>query len=179
MLQAITTNSGNSWAFVVLPKQVSEGLPRRGRTTVECTIRGKDFQVTLEPDGQLSHWFIVNYDFLESIDATFGDTVSLEIMPVEKEPEPLIPVDFQELLNSNPQAIEVWNKTTTIARIDWIHWIESAKQHKTRIKRLNDACEMLSSGKKRVCCFDSSGYYSKALSAPKEANFKNSDKREG
>jgi len=26
---------------------------------------------------------------------------------------------------------------------------------------------MLSAGKKRVCCFDSSGFYSKSFSAPK------------
>lgn len=32
--------------------------------------------------------------------------------------------------------------------------------------RINDACDMLASGKKRVCCFDPSGYYSKAFMAP-------------
>ena len=55
---------------------------------------------------------------------------------------------------------------TTLARIDWIHWIESAKQAKTRKSRVENACQMLASGKKRVCCFDPSGFYSKALAAP-------------
>ena len=44
-----------SWAFVILPKDVSEMLPRRGRTSVKGTINGHGFQATLDPDGQLSH----------------------------------------------------------------------------------------------------------------------------
>ena len=40
-----------SWAFVMLPGDVSEKLPRRGRTTVVGTIDGVAFRETLEPDG--------------------------------------------------------------------------------------------------------------------------------
>jgi len=57
----------------------------------------------------------------------------------------------------SPPARATWEATTTIARIDWIHWIESAKQAKTRASRIADAADMLASGKKRVCCFDPSG----------------------
>ena len=61
----------------------------------------------------------------------------------------------------------------TIARLDWIHWITSAKQLKTRAKRIGDACDMLASGKKRVCCFDQSGYYSKVLQGARSCRFFN------
>ena len=44
-----------TWAFVVLPKEVSEQLPRRGRTSVDGRLNGHPFQARLEPDGQLSH----------------------------------------------------------------------------------------------------------------------------
>jgi uncharacterized protein YdeI (YjbR/CyaY-like superfamily) len=91
-------------------------------------------------------------------------------MSVEQEPEPEIPSDLQEALAAAPEARAVWDDTTTIARLDWIHWITSAKQSKTRAKRISDACDMLASGKRRVCCFDPSGYYSKAFSAPKAAD---------
>jgi uncharacterized protein YdeI (YjbR/CyaY-like superfamily) len=65
-----------------------------------------------------------------------------------------------------PESRATWDATTTLARVDWIHWIVSAKQSKTRAKRIADACDMLASGKKRVCCFDPSGFYSKAFCAP-------------
>ena len=157
------------WAFLVLPKTVSETLPRRGRATIAGTINGHSFQATLEPDGQLSHWLRVDKDLLEAACADIGDTVTLEIMPVKQEPEPEVPPDLQEALAAAPEAQLVWKGTTTIARLDWIHWVTSAKQAKTRVKRINDACDMLASGKRRVCCFDQSGFYSKSLSAPKEA----------
>lgn len=162
--------SDASWAFVVLPKEISATLPRRGRTTVEGTLNGIPFQATLEPDGQLSHWLKVDKELQAAASTEIGDPVDLTIVPVEEEPEPDVPLDFQKALADAPDARNVWDDTTTIARLDWIHWITSAKQTKTREKRISDACDMLSSGKKRVCCFDPSGYYSKAFRAPEAAD---------
>lgn len=158
------------WAFVVLPKDVSTTLPRRGRTTVEISLNGQPLQATLEPDGQLSHWLALSEDFCAKAAVQPDDEVVLTIAPVAAEPEPKVPGDLQQALNAAPEALCVWQATTTIARLDWIHWIESAKQAKTRAKRIADACDMLAAGKKRVCCFDPSGYYSKALSAPAAAD---------
>ncbi len=151
---------------MLLPKDASDKLPRRGRTTVGGTINGCEFQATLEPDGKLSHWLKVSEALQHAADIAAGDSVTLEIWPLEKEPEPELPVDLAQALAANPEARNVWEATTTIARMDWIHWIVSAKQDKTRMKRINDACNMLAEGKKRVCCFDTSGFYSKALRAP-------------
>ena len=156
-------------AFIVLPKAVSDKLPRRGRTTVDGTMNGHSFRITLEPDGQLSHWLPVERTLLETVGAECGDLVTLEIQPVAQEPGPEVPLDLQNALAALPDARSVWDDTTTVARLDWIHWITSAKQLKTRAKRISDACDMLSSGKRRVCCFDPSGYYSKAFCAPKPA----------
>jgi hypothetical protein len=64
------------------------------------------------------------------------------------------------------EALETWRATTTLARVDWIHWIMSAKEARTRAKRVKDACALLAAGKKRVCWFDTSGHYSKAFRAP-------------
>lgn len=156
----------SSWAFVTLPREASEKLPRRGRTSVDGSINGHCFKATLEPDGQLSHWLRVDKALLEAAGTKVGEMVTLEIAPVEEEPEPEVPADLAQALAAAPEAWSTWNGTTTIARLDWIHWIESAKQSKTRAKRISDACDMLCAGKRRVCCFDQSGYYSKAFSAP-------------
>lgn len=169
LLRPAKAGEEDSWAFLVLPKSVSEKLPRRGRTSVDGTINGHRLRATLEPDGQLSHWLKVSKELREASGVEVGDTVTLEVAPVAKEPEPKLPLDFREALAATPEAKVVWNATTTIARIDWIHWIESAKQSKTRKSRVENACDMLASGKDRVCCFDQSGFYSKSLSAPKAA----------
>lgn len=157
------------WGFIILPREASAKLPRRGRTTVEGTMNGHAFYATLEPDGQLSHWMRVDHDFLETAGTKIGDTATFELMAVAQEPEPEIPPDLLEALAAAPAARATWDDTTTIARLDWIHWITAAKQAKTRAKRISNACDMLSSGKRRVCCFDPSGYYSKAFGAPQAA----------
>ena len=137
---------------------------------MEGTINGHGFRATLEPDGQLSHWLRVGEELLETAGANMGDIATFEIMAVDQEPEPEIPADLEQALAAAPEARAVWDDTTTIARLDWIHWITSARQSATRAKRIRDACDMLASGKRRVCCFDASGYYSKAFSAPQAAD---------
>jgi hypothetical protein len=169
LLRPAGSGEGSSWAFLVLPKSVSEKLRRRGRTSVDGTINGHHFRATLEPDGQLSHWLKVSKELREASGVEPGDTVTLEVVPVATEPEPKLPPDFRKALAAMPEARAVWKATTTIARIDWIHWIESAKQSATRKRRIENACDMLAAGKERVCCFDPSGFYSQSLSAPKAA----------
>lgn len=170
LLRPAKPGKNDSWTFLVLPKTASDKLPRRGRTTVEGTINGCPFQATLEPDGQLSHWLKVDKELREASNAEVGDIVMLEIASVKEEPEPKIPADLHEALLACPKAKTVWDATTTIARLDWIHWVTSAKQAKTRKRRIENACDMLASGKRRVCCFDQSGFYSKSLSAPLAAD---------
>jgi hypothetical protein len=160
-----------SWSFLVLPAEASARLPRRGRTTVQGTLNGYAFTATLEPDGRLSHWLKVDEALRKAAGATVGETVALEIAPVAREPEPALPPDLRRALGRAPEALAAWESTTTLARVDWIHWIVSARQPATRAKRVANACDMLASGKRRVCCFDPSGYYSKAFGAPEAVKY--------
>lgn len=148
---------------------MSETLLRRGRTTVEGAINGHPFRATLEPDGQLGHWLKIGRELRQAVGAAVGDTIIVELSPLDEEPDPELPADLKKALTAAPDARKVWDSTTSIARLDWIHWIVSAKRAKTREKRIRDACEMLAGGKKRVCCFDPSGYHRKAFKAPKPA----------
>lgn len=162
--------NADRWAFVVLPKTVSDIFPRRGRTTADVKIGANTYRMTLEPDGQLSHWLRISEDMLIAAGASIGDDITLQISPVAREPEPEVPSELMRALTASPEALSTWQATTTLARLDWIHWIATAKQAKTRSLRIDSACDMLASGKKRVCCFDPSGFYSKALGAPEEAD---------
>lgn len=94
LLRPAKSDSDALWAFVVLPKNASAKLPRRGRTTVDGTLNGQCFRATLEPDGQLSHWLRVNAELLESAGAHIGDVATFEITPAAQEPEPEMPPDL-------------------------------------------------------------------------------------
>ena len=170
LLRPETTGKADSWTFLTLPKDASAKLPSRGMTTVEGAINGVPFRATLEPDGQKSHWLKVNRKLREAAGANAGDIVILEIAPLEEEPEPKVPADLRKALAAAPKARVLWSDITPIARRDWIQWIVSAKQRETRARRVRNTCAMLAAGKRRVCCFDRSGFYSKSLSAPKAAS---------
>jgi hypothetical protein len=161
------TAKGGSWIFLILPKNASAKLPSRGMATVEGTINGFRFRATLEPDGQKGHWLKVNRKMREGAGANAGDVVTLKIAPAGEEPEPRVPADLQKALAAARKAQALWSDITPIARRDWIHWIVSAKQPETRARRISNACAMLTAGKRRVCCFDRSGFYSKSFSSAK------------
>jgi hypothetical protein len=164
------SEKAGSWSFLTLPKNASAKLPSRGMTPIEGTINGFPFQAALEPDGQKSHWLKVDRKLSKAANADTGDVVTLEITPGGKDTEPEVPTDLRKALaTADPKARALWSDITPNARRDWIHWITSAKQVETRTRRIKNACSMLAAGKRRVCCFDRSGFYSKSMSVPKAA----------
>jgi hypothetical protein len=160
-----------TWTFLVLPAAASATLPTRGLVTVDGLLEGQPFQATLAPDGAGSHWLKVGKALRETAGVAAGDTVTLDIAPVAREPEPKVPADLKAALSANPSATATWNDITPSARRDWIHWVTSGKKAETRVKRIDVACDKLAKGKRRACCFDRSGQYGKGnMGAPATRN---------
>lgn len=155
-----------AWTFLVLPAKASARLPTRGQTTVKGTLNGCDFKATLEPDGRKSHWLKVGSKLRVAAGAGAGDLVSLSIEPAAAQLEARIPADLRKALAARPGARSVWTEISPAARRDWIQWIITAKRPETRVRRITSACKMLAGGKRRVCCFDRSGYYGGGMCAP-------------
>lgn len=133
-------------AYVSVPK--NSKLPKEQEIKVEGVINGFPFRSTIE-DLNLE----VSKTMLTASKSKIGESVSVEITYVDDETETRIPIELSKLLKSNQQALQVWNDTTQIARGDWVLWIASAKKAETRLIRIEKAISMLSSGKKRICCF--------------------------
>lgn len=72
---------------------------------------------------------------------------------MEKLLHPKMPADLNKALSATPKALKTWESATPIARRDWILWLNTAKQAETRVRRIQKALDVLSKGKKRVCCF--------------------------
>ena len=154
-------------AFLVLPAAASARLRTRSAVTVEGTINGQAFRAVLQPDGQRGHWLSVTAAMLKAAAARAGDEVAVELAESATQIETRVPTDLRKALAAAPKAKALWSDITPTARRDWIQWIVSAKQAETRARRIRNACDMLAGGKRRVCCFDRSGFYSKAMSAPR------------
>src|SRR6266480_3888256 len=147
------TEKIGSWTLLTLPKNASAKLPSRGMTMVEGTINGFPFRAALEPTGKGSHRLRVNKTMRDAAGADAVDTVTVEITRAGEEPEIRVPMDLRKALAAAPLAQAGWEDITPMARRDWIFSITSAKQPETRRRRIEKACDMLASGKRRLCCF--------------------------
>ena len=147
-----TTEKIGSWTLTV-PKNASAKLPSRGRTMVEGTINSFPFRAALEPNGKGSHWLRVNKTMRDAAGADAADAVTVEITRAGGEPEIRVPMDLRKALAAAPLAQAGWEDITPMARRDWIFSISTAKQPETRARRIEKACDMLASGKRRLCCF--------------------------
>lgn len=67
----------------------------------------------------------------------------------EPKPPSEIHPEFAAALKANPKAREVLDGFPPSARRDYVDWVAEAKQDKTRSKRIADAIEWLSEGKRR------------------------------
>src|SRR6267143_2575614 len=116
-------------------------------------INGFPSRAALEPNGKESNWLRVNKAMRGAAGADAGDAVTVEITRVGEEPELRMPMDLRKALAAAPPAQASWADITPMARRDWIFSITSAKQPETRRRRIEKACDMLASGKRRLCCF--------------------------
>lgn len=159
-----------SWRFLRVPPAASKQLPSRGLVSVTGTLEGHAFKATLEPDGEGSHWLKVSRALHEAARAESGQAIVLALVPVDKQPEPKLPADLKLALAASPAATLQWKSITPAARRDFIQWIATSKQDATRERRIRTGCDMLEAGKKRICCFDRSGMYSRgSIGAPEPA----------
>ena len=140
--------------IIRLPDVVSASLPSRGAVSLAGTVNGIAFRVVAEPNGDGGHWFPVDSTLREAADARAEVPVLLRCEPSEEWPEIEVPEDLRSALAANRKAMELWERITPLARLDWIRWIRSTKNRETRARRIAAACDKLVQGERRVCCFD-------------------------
>ena len=64
-----------------------------------------------------------------------------------------LPTDLRKTLTSAPAARAAWEDITSLARNEWICWIESAKKSETRSHRIERTRTELIDGMRRPCCW--------------------------
>jgi uncharacterized protein YdeI (YjbR/CyaY-like superfamily) len=61
----------------------------------------------------------------------------------------IVSFDLYTALNATPKAKSQWSDLTPIERRDFISWMDSAKQPEAHRRRIEKACVMLATGKRR------------------------------
>jgi len=140
--------------IVPLPGRLSQKLPSRGVASGEVTLGETKTLVVLEPDGRGSHWFALDQVFPQKPPLREGEVIDLEIEPSGDWLEPPVPRDFMDQLKRKQEIYSLWQDISPLARWDWVRWIRSTKQEKTREKRILAALDKMAHGERRPCCFN-------------------------
>ncbi len=61
--------------------------------------------------------------------------------------------DLRSAIQSDPDALALWQGLTPLGRNEFICWVEDAKQPATRQRRIQRTIEEMQEGKKRPCCW--------------------------
>jgi uncharacterized protein YdeI (YjbR/CyaY-like superfamily) len=64
-----------------------------------------------------------------------------------------LPDDLREALIASTPALDAWLDITSLARNEFICWVEDAKQPATRARRIRRTREELEEGQRRPCCW--------------------------
>ena len=59
-----------------------------------------------------------------------------------------LPTDLKKAPISDAKVLEMWEDITSLARNEWICWIELAKKAETRTHRIEWGCSSLKEGKR-------------------------------
>lgn len=64
-----------------------------------------------------------------------------------------IPLDLRKAILANPRVKLLWEDITSLARNEFMCWVEDAKLAETRTRRIRRVGEELLEGKRRPCCW--------------------------
>ncbi len=152
MKPTIRLNAKLEKDYLILPKSAGVKVSNKEKVTIEGIINSLPFRANLEPvKGNFR--LRLNKSMQKAAERSAGENITVEITRIGDEVETRIPIDFRKALAASPRAKSVWEDITPLMRRDWIFWAISGKQQETRVLRIKKACDMLSSGKRRVCCF--------------------------
>lgn len=141
--------------IIRLPESASAKLSSRGMAMAQITVEDVQFVAPVEPDGKKGHWFEVGEKELRASGIVAGDTVEVELEPLNDWPRPVLPEDIQKGIAKVPEAAALWPQITPKAQWEWLRWIRATNNPDTRAKHIEVAASKMKSGMRRPCCFNS------------------------
>lgn len=148
---------------IMLPSEAGAELATERSAMVEGLLDGFPFRAPLE-DRRL----VVSPALQAAAGTKPGRTATVEITRIDEEPEVRVPSDFRDALERAEKVKALFEQVTPNARREWVRWVASAKQEKTREKRIQVGIDKLSKGMRRPCCFPGLNFVTKGLVEPEE-----------
>ena len=137
-----------TWTYIVLPFNVLEVYGTKSQVKVCGTINGVPYRSSAMPQGDGTHYMVVNKNIRDRAGAGRGMEVEV-VMDIDTEARIVeIPPILDALLVGNDAARSSFEKLSYSHQSEYVQWIADAKKEETRQRRAETAIEMLKEGKR-------------------------------
>lgn len=135
-----------TWVYVRIPFNVMEAFGQRGQVKVRGTVGGVPFRNSLRPEGDGTHYMVVNSNLREAAGVALGDTVHIALEP-DLEPRVVeIPGDLQKALSACGPAERTFQRLSYSVQKRHVEWVAGAGKAETRAGRISRLVETLAAG---------------------------------
>ena len=135
-----------TWTFVNIPFNVEEVHGAKGQVKVRGTVNGQPYRGSAMPQGDGSHYLVVNKALRDAAGATTGDTVHVEMEPDTEVRKVEVPADLRAAVDADSAAREAFDSFAYSHQKVYVEWIQEAKAATIRQRRIVRAVEMLAGG---------------------------------
>jgi hypothetical protein len=137
-----------TWTFVRIPFNVEEVYGSRGQVKVRGAVNGQPYRGSAMPQGDGSHYLVVNKALRDAAGAIIGDTVQVEMEPDAEGRQVEVPGDLRAAVDADSAAREAFGRFSYSHQKAYVEWIQGAKAAATRQRRIARAVEMLAAGQR-------------------------------
>jgi hypothetical protein len=139
-----TLEQHGSGTVVVVPFDLKDAFGS-GRPPVRATVNGYTFRTTLFTMGGRA-LLGLNRDVREAAGVESGQEVSVELARDDEPRTVEVPRDLAAALEADATVRETFDGLSYTHKKEYVRWIEGAKRHETRSRRIAKAVEMLRKG---------------------------------
>jgi hypothetical protein len=139
----VRLDTGMRYHALPVPDDVAEKFKSTGVRRLIATINGHSCKRALQSHADGGSFLIVGMDLLKTCGLKKGSTTTVTLAP-DPEPHELdMPDAFALVLEQDEAALERWNTFPIGRKRSLLHFITSAKQEATQIKRAWELAEKI------------------------------------
>lgn len=119
-----------------VPVEVYEKMTGDGNKRVLCTVNGHEyFHAGLMPRGDGDYYIILNKARMKAFGLSLGDEVEIKLEKDTSKYGMRVPVEFEEVLGSDVEGLEWFEKLTAGKKRNLIHMVATVKSSDIRITK--------------------------------------------
>jgi Bacteriocin-protection, YdeI or OmpD-Associated/Domain of unknown function (DUF1905) len=137
--------SDGGGAYVLFPYDSETEFATKGKVPVKATLNGVPYSGSLMTCGGPHHMLAVVKAIREETGTRPGDLIDVEVWKDDGPRELEVPAAFRKLMKKEG-LLPFFEGLSFTNRKEYCRWITEAKKEETRLKRLENAVEMLRKG---------------------------------